>query len=198
MMLIHIGQPEVATHINNAWLYTLESGMHTADIYRIGKSKELVGTQAFAEEIVKNLGKQPKRLTPAEYHAVQGKKLHYSTPPDPTRQKDLVGVDVLTDWNESNRNPNVIGNGLSAISVDDFTLRVITNRGVKVYPDGLPETFCTDHWRCRFVAEEGKTVTHQQIISLLNRLDENNFDFIKTEQLYNINGQRSYSLAQGQ
>ncbi len=198
MMLIHIGQPEVATHINNAWLYTLESGMHTADIYRIGKSKELVGTQAFAEEIVKNLGKQPKRLTPAEYHAVQGKKLHYSTPPDPNRQKDLVGVDVFIDWNESNRNPNVIGNGLSAISGDDFTLRVITNRGVKVYPDGLPETFCTDHWRCRFVAEEGKTVTHQQIISLLNRLDENNFDFIKTEQLYNINGQRSYSLAQGQ
>ncbi|MGB3587963.1 MAG: NADP-dependent isocitrate dehydrogenase [Tunicatimonas sp.] len=198
MMLVHIGQPEVATHINNAWLYTLESGVHTADIYRIGSSKSLVGTQAFAEEIVKNLGKTPKRLQPAEYHAVQGKKLHYSTPPDPNRQKDLVGVDVFIDWNESNRNPKVIGDGLAAISGDDFTLRVITNRGVKVYPDGLPETFCTDHWRCRFVAEEGKTVSHQQIIGLLNRLDENNFDFIKTEQLYNINGQRAYSLAQGQ
>ncbi len=198
MMLVHIGQPEVATHINNAWLYTLELGVHTADIYRIGSSKSLVGTQAFAEEIVKNLGKTPKRLQPAEYHAVQGKKLHYSTPPDPNRQKDLVGVDVFIDWNESNRNPKVIGDGLAAISGDDFTLRVITNRGVKVYPDGLPETFCTDHWRCRFVAEEGKTVSHQQIIGLLNRLDENNFDFIKTEQLYNINGQRAYSLAQGQ
>uniref|UniRef100_A0AA49GQK4 Isocitrate dehydrogenase [NADP] n=1 Tax=Roseihalotalea indica TaxID=2867963 RepID=A0AA49GQK4_9BACT len=198
MMLVHIGQPDVATRINNAWLYTLESGIHTADIYRIGLSKELVGTQAFAEEIIKNLGKMPKRLKAADYHPVEGKKLHQITPPDPNLKKELVGVDVFVDWNENDRDPNVMGERLTALNGNGLSLRVITNRGVKVYPEGVPETFRSDHWRCRFVAAEGETASHQQIIDLLQRINEAGFDFIKTEQLYNFNGQRAYSLAQGE
>jgi hypothetical protein len=31
-------------------------------------------------------------------------------------------------------------------------LKLVTNRGVKVWPEGFPETFCTDHWRSRFVS----------------------------------------------
>ncbi|MCK5102701.1 MAG: NADP-dependent isocitrate dehydrogenase, partial [Cyclobacteriaceae bacterium] len=76
---------------------------------------------------------------------------------------------------------------------------IITNRGVKVYPDGHPETFCSDHWRCRFVAEkDAETVTHDQILSLLNEVKEVGFDFIKTENLYTFDGEKGYSLAQGE
>ncbi len=74
---------------------------------------------------------------------------------------------------------------------------MITNRGVKVYPDGQPETFCTDHWRCRFMAPEKDTANHAQVIELLRQLEEAGLDFIKTEQLYRINGERGYSLGQG-
>jgi isocitrate dehydrogenase len=198
MMLVHIGQPEVATRINNAWLYTLESGVHTADVYRIGLSRELVGTQAFADEVVKNLGKKPKRLTPADYHPVKGKKLHQITPSDPNIKKELVGVDVFVDWDEEGRDPNLIGERLTTLNGNGLSLRVITNRGVKVYPEGIPETFRSDHWRCRFVAPEGETVSHSQVIDLLQRMNEAGFDFIKTEQLYYFNGQRAFSLAQGE
>ena len=127
MMLVHIGQPDVATRINNAWLYTLESGIHTADIYRIGSSKELVGTQAFAEEIIKNLGKKPKRLKAADYHTVEGKKLHHITPPDPNLKKELVGVDVFIDWNENDRDANVMGKRMTDLNGNGLSLRVITN-----------------------------------------------------------------------
>lgn len=198
MMLVHIGQPEVATRINNAWLYTLESGMHTADVYRIGLSQELVGTQAFAQEVIKNLGKVPKRLKPADYHPVKGKKLHLVTPPDPNIKKELVGVDVFVDWNESDRDADVIGERMTALNGNGLSLRVITNRGVKVFPEGIPETYRSDHWRCRFVAPEGETISHAQIIDLLQRISEAGFDFIKTEQLYYFNGKRAFSLAQGE
>ena len=80
-----------------------------------------------------------------------------------------------------------------------MNLQMITNRGVKVFPDGLEETFCTDHWRCRFIsaAGEGTTVSHQQIIGLLSRIAEANLDFIKTEHLYFFDGKPGISLGQG-
>ncbi len=76
---------------------------------------------------------------------------------------------------------------------------MITNRGVKVYPDGYPGTFCTDHWRGRFVSpDEGSTVTHTQLLELLNQINNKGFDFIKTENLYSFDGERGYSLGQGE
>jgi isocitrate dehydrogenase len=68
---------------------------------------------------------------------------------------------------------------------------------VKVWPGGHAETFCSDHWRCRFLAADGGGVSHAQIISLLKRVAEAGFDFIKTENLYNFDGERGYSLDQG-
>ena len=78
---------------------------------------------------------------------------------------------------------------------DGLKLQNIANRGVKVYPNGLPDTFTVDHWRCRFVAEEGEgsVVTHAQLNSLLQRFDAAGLDVIKTENLYNFDGEKGYS-----
>ena len=73
---------------------------------------------------------------------------------------------------------------------------MITNRGVKVYPDGLPETFCTDHWRCRFVAEND--ATFDQVLGLLRSLDGVGLEVVKTEHLYTWDGERGFSLGQGE
>jgi isocitrate dehydrogenase len=74
---------------------------------------------------------------------------------------------------------------------------MITNRGIKVYPDGFPETFCTDHWRCRFKPVSG-FLTKNQIITLLSNAEARGIDVIKTENLYHFNGKPAYSLGQGQ
>ena len=75
---------------------------------------------------------------------------------------------------------------------------MMSNRGVKVWPGGHAETFCSDHWRCRFIPEtDGASVAHAQIISLLKRVGDAGYDFIKTENLYNFDGERGYSLDQG-
>jgi isocitrate dehydrogenase len=75
---------------------------------------------------------------------------------------------------------------------------MVTNRGVKVWPGGLPETFCTDHWRCRFMANEGTTFSHGMIVELLGRIAAADLDFIKTENLCTFDGEAGFSLGQGQ
>ncbi len=75
---------------------------------------------------------------------------------------------------------------------------MITNRGVKVWPDGLPETFCTDHWRCRYLARPSKQFNKAMIVELLKNLTYTGVDFIKTEHLYNFDGEPGFSLGQGQ
>ncbi len=58
MLLEHIGQGDVAEIIKNAWLKTLEDGIHTADIYRRRTSKKKVGTMEFSEEVIERMGKK--------------------------------------------------------------------------------------------------------------------------------------------
>src|SRR5215470_15042134 len=67
MMLVHIDQPEVATLVHNAWLRTIEDGIHTYDIYVEGVSKQKVGTKEFAEAVIARLGQQPNTLKPVAY-----------------------------------------------------------------------------------------------------------------------------------
>lgn len=74
---------------------------------------------------------------------------------------------------------------------------MITNRGVKVYPGGLPETFCTDHWRCRFTSRNGP-LDYADILNLMVRISKRNFDIIKTENLCTFDGKPGYSMGQGQ
>ena len=59
--------PEVATRIHNAWLRTIEDGVHTADLYREGVSAQRVGTCDFAEAVIARLGQEPQTLAPVHY-----------------------------------------------------------------------------------------------------------------------------------
>jgi isocitrate dehydrogenase len=196
MMLVHLDQGDVAARIRNAWLKTLEDGIHTSDIYKESTSKEKAGTRRFAEAVVERMGQVPTNFEPAHF-TNQG--IHIVLPVHPPKVKKLVGVDVFVDWEGEDRDPKVIGQGLEALNGDGLKLKLITNRGVKVYPGGLDETFCTDHWRCRFVASGGEgTVSHSQISSLMLRVANAGFDFIKTEHLYTFDDERAYSLAQGE
>jgi len=195
MMLTHIGQTEVAEKIQNAWLKTIEDGIHTDDIFKEGVSKRKVGTKEFAEAVISNLGLMPGTLKAVSY----SKNAALTLPGykrKPAAKKELVGVDVFVHWNGTD--PDELAAIVQKIGKPGLNLTMITNRGIKVYPDGFKETFCTDHWRCRFKPEGGEVISKNDIVGLLYKADVENIDTIKTENLYTFNGKASYSLGQGQ
>ncbi|MCH7399099.1 NADP-dependent isocitrate dehydrogenase [Belliella sp. DSM 107340] len=198
MMLVHIGQPDVAEKIANAWMRTLEDGIHTGDIYQEGLSSKKVGTQEFAQAIIERLGQKPVNMIPTVFDKSATEPMNIKLSPVTKSKKELIGVDVFVDWDEDGRDPNAIGEKLRQADADGLKLTLITNRGVKVFPGGMRETFCTDHWRCRFQNAGQSPVSHAQILDLMDQVAKLGFDFIKTENLYSFDGVRAYSLAQGE
>ncbi len=195
MMMAHGGQAEVAGRVHNAWLKTIEEGIHTYDIFNAETSKQQVGTQAFAKAVIDRLGQLPDSLPAATYKA-DAKPFEVPRPvARPAAEKTLVGIDVFVD---SDKAAEALAADMRQAEISPFELTMITNRGVKVWPDGLPETFCTDHWRCRYMAKADMEMTRSDIVALLNRLAGIGVDFIKTEQLFTFDGVSGYSLGQGQ
>lgn len=198
MMLAHINQAEIAQLAHNAWLKTIEDGIHTYDIYREGTSKQKVGTKEFAEAVIKRIGKKPSQLKEAIYNNFKVKSYdHYDYRKITKAKKETVGCDIFLHWNEGT--PKDLGDRLSKLAINGLKLVMISNRGVKVYPDGNAETFCVDHWRCRFQSvNNGAPISHSDIISQLEAIKNAGLDFIKIENLCTFDGVPGFSLAQGQ
>jgi isocitrate dehydrogenase len=195
MMLNHLGETKVAEKIQNAWLKTIEDGIHTYDIFKEGISKQKVGTKEFADAVIKNLGKKPLILKEVNY--ANGSALNLPKYiRKPSAKKELQGVDIFVHWNGSK--PNELAEKIKKLETKNILLTMITNRGIKVWPDGFEETFCTDHWRCRFKPTEERQLNKSEIINLLISATDENIDVIKTENLYNFDNKPAYSLGQGQ
>ena len=194
-MLVHLGESEVAERVMNAWLTTIEDGIHTADIFAVGASRRRVGTTAFADAVIERLGRKPNHLEPVQFG---GTGIHVLETTPPKRTKELVGVDVFVDWDGAKRDPDQLGSMIENCLPPTAHLKMITNRGVKVYPNGLPETFCTDHWRCRIVPVNLAPIDFDEVLRILQGMHSGGLDVIKTEHLYTFDGERAYSLGQGE
>jgi isocitrate dehydrogenase len=196
MMLVHVGLTDHAERVHNAWLRAIEDGIHTYDIYDQKVSKQKVGTKEFADAVIERLGQTPQILKTRKYK--KGEESHSRAATNGRApQKELVGVDVFLDWTKGSAND--LGDALSKVNGEGVKLTMISNRGVKVWPGGHTETFCSDHWRCRFLPESnGGKVVHAQVVSLLGRIADAGYDFIKTEGLYTFDGERGFSLDQGE
>jgi isocitrate dehydrogenase len=195
LMLLHLGESEVAERIHNAWLRTLEMGIHTYDIFKERISKEKVGTREFAAAVVKNLGEKPQSLPPAHYKEGSNKLSTLKTEQLASHKRELVGVDVFLYWKGD---ADTFQRKILANSFSPLSLQMISNRGVRIWPHGQPETFCIDQWRCRFLhKEKGKTATPHEVIKLLEELATTGHEIIKTENLYTFDGAPAYSSAQG-
>ena len=195
LMLNHIGQTAVAEKVQNAWLKTIEDGIHTYDIFKEGTSKQKVGTQEFAAAVIANLGQKPSTLRTVSYAEGSALKLPKYVRKAPAK-KELVGVDIFVHWNGTE--PDQLAEILKGIETEQVKLTMITNRGIKVWPEGFKETFCTDHWRCRFKPTDGLLLKPEYIPQLLSKCIELGIATIKTENLYHFDGKIAYALGQGQ
>ena len=199
MMLVHVGQGDVAAKVHNAWLRTIEDGIHTGEIYRPNLSKAKVGTKDFADAVIERLGAMPAKLKPANYNGVPagGMKL----PPLKPRKDEVkvrVGVDVSLNWDGQ---PDVLAAKVLPCIGEGLELQMISNRGTKVWPNGQPDTFCCDNWRMRVMGKGwdkgGGKVSTSQVISLLERLNQADINFSKAVMLHTFDGKPGFSGAQG-
>jgi isocitrate dehydrogenase len=196
LMLVHIDMPETAALVHNAWLRTIEDGIHTYDIYTEGISTAKVGTKEFAAAVVARIGQKPNRLKPVAYaHRVEGAAAaRPASQKKGTGSSEIKGVDLFVTW--GSRNPDALAAAMQPFGGDGLKLEMIDNRGVKVWPAGSAETFCTESFRCRFLAESATSM--KPILALCGRVAEAGIDIASTQILRTFDGQAGYSLAQGQ
>lgn len=195
MMLSHLGMAEYANTIQNAWLRTIEDGMHTADIHN-EMSKAKLGTQEFAAEVIRRLGEEPQRYRPAKYRNTGGNMEIHAIMAKETEKRELVGADLFIHW--YGKDIPSLGEALMKISTDKLPLTLISCKGLKVWPDIITEMDVTDRFRARFMPAKGSTVTHQDIAELLQRAATAGLDFLKVETLFTFDGKPGFSASQGE
>lgn len=200
-MLVHINQPEVATQIENAWLKTLEDGIHTGDIYSSENSKKKVGTQEFADAVIERLGQVPTHFKPADYRPGAYTKIEcYGGRPRTASKKELIGVDIFID-NPTDIPAEELAAKLTQLN-SPLELIVITSRGLKIWPNSTIDAPYLRHCCCRFQSSKDiknlNAIDHMDILELLQRINTLGLDVIKTENLYTFDGELGFTLAQGQ
>jgi isocitrate dehydrogenase len=196
MMLVHLGLIDSATDVHNAWLKTIEDGIHTYDIFKEGISKEKVGTKEFGRAVAQRLGQKPEQLKAAHY-AGTPKQIHYTGSSNQSAavnsKKEILGVDVFLDCREGVEH---VKQKMDSIA-GDLRLSLIGNRGARVWPNTMAETFCIDQWRCRFMSQDkGAAINRRQIANLVKRLADADIDFTQMECLCSFDGKPGFTLAQ--
>jgi isocitrate dehydrogenase len=189
VMLLRIGQLGAAELIHNAWLRTIEDGINTADMSSSHvRSRRIVGTATFANCVIENLGEIPSFLRAARYKDNLLRALAHEAVPRPTSlaRKTLVGVDVFVHWRGIQ--PRALAETMRCAQDGHLELTMITSRDVKVWPGPVSNILRTDHWRCRYRARPGNPLSHADIADLQSRLAYLGIDFIKTDHLYEFDG----------
>ena len=190
MMLRHIGELEAADRIDEAVSMTwAEGNVRTSDVGGDG------ATSALADEIIANLersdGSTMRRRKPLvmPIPAADAGVAHPET-------RQVVGVDIFV---ESDLDTEVIGDRLTAIAAEGpLKLKMISNRGTKVYEPTGAMTDCVDHWRCRFVGrDDAADISNDQIMALLQKVGAE-FGWMHLEKLQEFDGALGYTRAQGE
>jgi isocitrate dehydrogenase len=191
MMLVHIGQGGAATRVHNAWLKTIEDGIHTGDIYKEGLSKQRVGTAEFSKAVVERMGQKPVSLPVQSYPEGTGA---LKVPPLKTLQhakKDWVGADIYIEVR--GREAKDIFELMSAGIPNGISLQLISNRGVKIWPGGQPGTKTTDLWRLRFKG----ALDNAGFLGLQKHVNDKGFSIVKFDGLYSFDGKEEFTSAAG-
>ncbi|MFN3689973.1 MAG: isocitrate/isopropylmalate family dehydrogenase, partial [Fimbriimonadales bacterium] len=194
MMLRYLGEFEAAATIENALLYTLEEGkVRTGDVVGYDKGAK---TTEYTDAIIANLGKKPSTARVRTYRPIQLPQV----PPDPVsvkvHQRRVVGVDIFV---ETDLYPEPLGHALEQLVAESpFKLKMISNRGTRVYPPTGAITDVVDHYRCRFLLrDESGDATDAQILELVGRVGSR-FRWMHLEKLQEFDGAMGYTKAQGE
>jgi isocitrate dehydrogenase len=193
MMLEYIGQADVAVKIQNAWLKTIEDGVHTGDVFKEGVSKQKVGTKEFADAVIARLGQKPEKLIAvAEKEA---KKIKNSKPQVTMQQQDVIGVDLYIS--AVGKSVDEIAGKLESVH-PDAKLHTISQKGLKIWPESEAENVIPDLLQCRFIGFQDKGFSQKILAEIFSKVVEFGFEVAIVQSLYNFAGKPGFTMAQGE
>ncbi|MEM9082111.1 MAG: NADP-dependent isocitrate dehydrogenase [Planctomycetota bacterium] len=195
MMLRHLGEFDAAEKVERAIHETLEEGkVLTVDV---AQGVEPATTTQYTEAIIANLGKASKTYKARDYKKVRLPELDPRPDFVTAKSWESIGCDLFI---ESPLDATALGDSLVELAQGAaLKLKMISNRGMKVYPAMAgSRTDCIDHWRCRFVrTDDSKAVTNDDITTLVEKVQAKH-DWMHIEKLHLVDGERAYSMAQGE
>ena len=195
MLLRHVGQGDVADVIEDALLYTLEEGRTlTGDIAR---DHDPVGTTAFTDAVVGNLGKQP---TVGERRVSKPLMMpHRGWRPQMVEAavREVVGMEVLLE--KPDMSAQEVGQLVEQCTEGSpLKLALISSRGTKVYPGETDDVEMIETWRARFLrADESVELTDDQIFRVVSCLGES-FRWSNLQKLQVFDGELGYTKVSGE
>lgn len=191
LMVRHLGEFEIAHLMEQALLYTLETSQHlTQDLDK----KAPLSTTAFTDLVIHNLGKKTPYWPTRPYQPLK------IPPPPPVSLPALrqnLGFDIFL---ESDLSVQALSQSLETLALSSpFTLKMISNRGVQVYPliEGMtPDT--VDHWRARFMLKEGITeMPDALLLTFVGQIGAQH-RWMHMETLMSFNNSPGFTKAQGE
>lgn len=210
MLLVHIGQSEVANKIRDALYKTIEDGIHTADIFNEKTSSKKVGTKEFTESVIKNLGGKPSKLPVANFSNATKKTAIRENAVKKHEKKSLIGFDLFIDWQEEF---DALLDKLKAMESEKLEIKMISAKGLLLWPlidKHMMPNYAKGLTVLRFIGkgisgkssneiiDAEKSILHQDIIDMLSILNEKKIDFVKYEGLYLFDGKPGYTSGQGE
>jgi isocitrate dehydrogenase len=192
MMLKHLGEFAAAADIEHAVLVTLMEGKLTGDVVGYDKG---VRTSDYARQVIANLGRRAEGWTVRDAKPIKMPEISRSPVFRAARTKDVVGADIFV---ESGLEPAALGRSLETIAAaTPLRLKMISNRGTKVYPDGNPNIDCVCHHRCRFVSRSGGPIPFDDALALARQVNGTH-EVCHVERLLRIDGADGFTKAQGE
>lgn len=192
MMLKYLGEFEAAAAIEHAVLTTLLDGKLTGDVVGYDKG---VKTSEYTKAVIKNLGRKAEGWKVRTAKPIKMPELSRNQVFRPAKTKEVVGADIFV---ESAVVPAELGPSLEAISEGTpLKLKMISNRGTKVYPDGNPNIDCVSQHRCRFMTRSGQPIQFDDALALSRKINATH-EVCHIERLLRIDGADGFTKAQGE
>ena len=192
MMLKHLGEFTAAADIEHALLVTLQEGRLTGDV--VGYEKGLK-TSEFTRSVKANLGCRADGWAVRQAKPIRMPQVSRDPVFRAAQAKDVIGADIFID---SGLPPAKLGPSLESMCErTPLRLKMISNRGTKVYPDGNPNIDCVSHHRCRFVSRNGEPIRFDDALTLARKINETH-EVCHIERLLRIDGIDSFTKAQGE
>ncbi len=191
MMLRYLGEFEAAEKVENALLVTLQDGTYTRDVRQQGSSS----THDFASRVIDNLGRAPDGIALRKYRPLTIPDIGPRTDFVVAGARRTVGADVFV---ESASDIGTLGRSIEELVVGTpFRLKMVSNRGTKVFPVDGTSPDVVDHWRCRFVARTEDALRDEDVLSLLARVGARH-RWMHVERLQEFDGAPAFTKAQGE